>query len=110
MFINQLFIFALTLICSIFSLPNIENKSTKSKLIEKIHKIDLREREEIVGKLKANNLSDIEPKKHLGGMPFESDGSINKDFHKELFLSDHHELDDLDEDKVAKKLTIIFKK
>lgn len=60
------------------SLPNVINGATKSSLLEKIHKIDQRVRDEVVNKLKQNNLSDIEPHKHIDAVPIETDGSFNE--------------------------------
>ena len=110
--VKSLFILTLLVnLCLTNPLPQLQkNYSTKVNLIEKLHKFDQREREEIVNKLKMHNLSDIEPQKHIDAVPIESDGTFNRDMHKELFLADHEELDSLNEGKVVEKLTDVFKK
>ena len=82
MFINRFVIilefFVFIILTSSIPLPNIKNEITKANLIEKIHNIDQRERDEIVNKLKSHNLSDIEPQNHIDAVPIESDGTFNK--------------------------------
>jgi hypothetical protein len=75
---KRIIIFTAIVLTSSLPLPNIKNDITKANLIEKIHKIDQRERDEIVNKLKVHNLSDIEPQNHIDAVAIESDGSFNK--------------------------------
>lgn len=68
------------------------------------------EDEDIIEKLKANNLTDIEPDDHMDAVPYEADGSLNKDFNKEIFLGEHEELENLNPEKLKFKYRSIFKK
>lgn len=50
------------------------------------------------------------PPDHVDAVKFEKDGHINKDFHKEVFLGNHEEIDDEPIQIAEAKLVDIFHK
>lgn len=56
------------------------------------------------------NAEKLLPPDHVDAVKFEKDGHINKDFHKEVFLGNHEEIDDDPIDIAEAKLVDIFHK
>lgn len=98
----------LSIIALTYGLPLIKEDEKTTTISVDNPKVE--KHKEIVKKLKSNNLTDIKPAQHLDTLVIDYNGHVNKDLHKELFLADHDELEDLDEKETSERLTLIFKK
>ena len=56
------------------------------------------------------NAEKLLPPDHVDAVKFEKDGHLNKDFHKEVFLGNHEEIDDDPIEVAEAKLLDIFHK
>jgi hypothetical protein len=52
----------------------------------------------------------LKPKDHMDAVRLEQDGMLNKDFHKEVFLGNHEEIEDDEHEVAESKLEDIFHK
>lgn len=62
----------------------------------------------LLNKIKKYSIKEIEPPEHLDAVPIELSGKINSDLHKELFLGEHEDIENLQDVKVFDKFKNIF--
>jgi len=55
-------------------------------------------------------LDDLKPPDHLDAVRMEQDGHLNRDYKKEIFLGNHEEMEDEDEEEIKQMLETIFHK